>query len=77
AAALAKMKLNNLLPSVSDPSKLASGILGGKGAGGIVNGLLGGQQPAQQGAAQPNQQQKPQNPVNSILNQFGKKKKNQ
>jgi hypothetical protein len=77
--ALAKMKLNNLLPSVSDPSKLASGLLGGKGggAGGVLNGLLGGQ--AQQGAAQPNQQQqqKPEDAVNSLLNQFGKKKKKQ
>lgn len=81
AAALVKMKLNNLLPSVSDPSKLASGILGGKGGGGIVNGLLGGgtqaTAPAQPGKAQPNQQQTPQDTVNSILNQFGKKKKNQ
>ncbi|MBV8865797.1 MAG: hypothetical protein JO210_10425 [Acidobacteriaceae bacterium] len=77
AAALAKMKMNNLLPSVSDPSKLASGIMGGKGAGGVVNGLLGGgaQPAAQQGKAQPNQQQTPQDTVNSLLNQFGKKKK--
>ncbi len=65
AQALAKMKLNNLLPS-------ASGILAGKGgAGGIVNGLLGGGQ-AQQGNAQ---KQNPQSTVNSLLNQFGKKKK--
>ncbi len=79
AAAMAKMKLNNLLPSVSDPSKLASGIMGGKGAGGIVNGLLGGgtQPAAQPGKAQPNQQQTPQDTVNSLLNQFGKKKKPQ
>ncbi len=78
AQALAKMKLNNLLPSVSDPSKLASGILGGKGgAGGIVNGLLGGQAaPAQQGKAQP-QQNNTQDSINSLLNQFGKKKKKQ
>ena len=76
AQALAKMKLNNLLPSVSDPSKLASGILGGKGgAGGIVGGLLGGQAaPAQQGKAQP-QQPNAQDGINSLLNQFGKKKK--
>ncbi|MDQ2840758.1 MAG: AsmA family protein [Acidobacteriota bacterium] len=75
AQALAQMKLKNLLPSVSDPSRLASGVLGGKGAGGILNGLLGGQAPAKPGQqAQPNQQQN-QNPINSILNQFGKKKK--
>ena len=75
AQALAKMKLNNLLPSVSDPSKLASGILGGKGTGGVLNGLLGGQAPAQQGKAQAPQQNTPQDSINSILNQFGKKKK--
>ncbi len=77
AAALAQMKLHNLLPSVSDPSKLASGILGGKGAGGIVSGLLGGGQQPAQGKAQPNQQEKPQDAINSLLNQFGKKKKKQ
>lgn len=82
AAAMAKMKMNNLLPSVSDPSKLASGIMGGKGASGVVNGLLGGgaaspAPPAQPGKAQPNQQPTPQDTVNSLLNQFGKKKKNQ
>lgn len=75
AQAMAKMKLNNLLPSVSDPSKLASGILGGKGAGGVLNGLLGGQAPTQPGKVQPNQQNTPQDSINSILNQFGKKKK--
>jgi uncharacterized protein involved in outer membrane biogenesis len=76
--ALAKMKMNNLLPSVTDPSRLASGILGarGGGAGGIVNGLLGGAAPAQ-GAAKSQQQQKPEDTVNSLLQQFGKKKKPQ
>ncbi len=68
AQALAKMKLNNVLPS-------AAGILGGKagGAGGIVNGLLGGGQ-AQPGNAQ---KQNSQDTINSLLNQFGKKKKKQ
>ncbi len=75
AQALAKMKLNNLLPTVSDPSKLGSSILGGKGASGIVNGLLGGH-PAANQKANP-QQQNPQNAVNSLLNSFGKKKKKQ
>ncbi len=79
--ALAKMKLNNLLPSVSDPGKLASGILGGKGGGvgGILGGVLGGRAPAQGAQAQPNgqQQQTPQDTVNSLLNQFGRKKKKQ
>ncbi len=66
AQALAKMKLNNVLPS-------ASGLLGGKGTGGIVNGLLGGGQ-AQQGTPQ---KQNSQDTINSLLNQFGKKKKKQ
>ena len=68
AQALAKMKLNNVLPS-------AAGLLSGKGgAGGIVNGLLGGGQAQQQGNAQ---KQNPQDTINSLLNQFGKKKKKQ
>lgn len=78
--ALAKMKLNNLLPSVGDPSKLASGILGGKGgAGGIVGSLLGGGQQQPAAAQQPGktQQKTPQDSINSLLNQFGKKKKQQ
>ncbi len=77
AAALAKMKLNNLLPSASNPGSLASSLLGGKagGAGGVVNSLLGGQQP--QGKAGQTNQQNPQNSINSLLNQFGKKKKKQ
>ncbi len=73
--ALAKMKLGNLLPSVSDPSKLTSAFTSGKGVGGILNGVLGGQAPAQQGKAQPNAQQNPQDTINSLFNQFGKKKK--
>jgi uncharacterized protein involved in outer membrane biogenesis len=73
AQALAKMKLNNLLPTVSDPSKLASGVLSGGGTSGVLNNLIGGKPPAKQGAqtSQPN----PQDAVNSILNSFGKKKK--
>ncbi len=74
--ALAKMKLNNLLPTVTDPSKLVGAVTGKGGVGGIVGGLLGGgaQQPAQNGAQQ-KQQQQPNNPVDSILQQFGRKKK--
>ncbi|HEY7212436.1 MAG TPA: AsmA family protein [Bryobacteraceae bacterium] len=79
AAALAKMKLNNLLPSANNPGSLATTLLGGKGgsAGSIVNGLLGGgqPQPQQPGKAQPNKQPSPEDSINSILNQFGKKKK--
>ncbi len=59
--AIAKMKLNHLLPTSGDPSKLASGILGS---------VLGGKQ---QGNQNGNQQQQ-QNPINSILKGFGKKK---
>ena len=75
--AMAKMKLNHLLPSVGDPSKLTQGLMGGKGAGGILNGVLGGGAPA--GNAQANQQKQnnPQDTVNSLLNSFGKKKKKQ
>lgn len=74
AAELAKMKLNNLLPSVSNPGKLVEGVLGGKGAGGILNGLIGGQAPAQQGA-QKQKEPNAQDGINSLLNSFGKKKK--
>ncbi len=69
---IAKMKLNNLLPT-------AGGLLNGKGGsdlGGLVGGLLGGQQKQQGG--QPEQQQNQQaNPLNDALNQLlgGKKKK--
>lgn len=73
-AAIAKMKLNNLLPTSGDPSKLTSGlvgsVLGKKGAGGVLGGILGN------GAAQPGQpnNQQPQNPLGGLLEQFGKKK---
>ncbi len=44
-AAIAKMRLSNLLPTSGDPSKLTSGlvgsVLGNKGAGGILGGILG------------------------------------
>jgi uncharacterized protein involved in outer membrane biogenesis len=71
---IAKMKLNNLLPT-------AGGLLNGKGGadlGGLVGGLLGGQQQqhGQQQGSQPAQNQKA-NPLNDALNQLlgGKKKK--
>jgi len=75
--ALAKMKLSNLLPSSGNPGSLVTGIAGAlagkKGAGGILNGILGGGQPAPaQPGANPAQQQ--QNPLDSILKGFGKKK---
>ena len=74
--AMAKMKLNNLLPSVSDPGKLTKALTGGGGTSGIVNGLLGGKAPAQPGAQQ-NTQPSTQDAVKGLLNSFGKKKKNQ
>jgi uncharacterized protein involved in outer membrane biogenesis len=77
AAALAKMKLNNLLPSVTNPGKLANGILSGQGAGGVLNNLLGGHPPAQPGAQQQQQQPNAGDAINSLLNGFGKKKKKQ
>jgi hypothetical protein len=70
---IAKMKLNNLLPT-------AGGLMTGKGGndlGGLVGGLLGGQQQHQQ-PAKPGQPQKQQqaNPVGDALNQIlgGQKK---
>ncbi len=78
--AMAKMKLSNLLPTTGDPGKLASGIagsvLGNKGAGGIIGGILGKGTP-QQGQPGAQQQQPDKDPIGSLLGQFGKKKKNQ
>jgi hypothetical protein len=74
--AIAEMKLKNLLPTSGDPGKLSTGIIGsvlGNKAGGL-NGVLGaiqGKQPAG------NKQQQQQNPIDSILGSFGKKKKKQ
>jgi hypothetical protein len=75
--AIAKMRLNNLLPTSGDPSKLTSGLpgLGQKGAGGVLGGILGnapGQATNPQG--QKNNQQQ-QNPLGSVLQQLNKKKK--
>jgi len=71
---LAQMKAKNLLPTSGDPSQLTSGLVGaisGKtGAAGILNQVLGG---GQQNQKSNNQQKQDQNPVNSILKQFGKK----
>ncbi len=84
---VARMKLQNLLPSFGNPGSLSSGILGavmgGKkgegqqktGIGGIL-GALSGQQPQQQ-SADPNKQAKPADPLGSLLDSLkrGKKKK--
>jgi hypothetical protein len=78
------MKLKNLLPTTGDPSKLSSGVLGSVlgnkgGAAGAINSILGGgnQQEKQGQANEPQQQQKqkPQDIINGVLGQFGKKKK--
>lgn len=57
---IAKMKMNNLLPT-------AGGLLNGKGgAGGLVGGLLGGQQ-SQQGGKPAQGQQQQSNPLGNAL----------
>lgn len=70
-AQIAKMKLNNLLPT-------AGGLLNGKGGndlGGLVGGLLGGQKQGQQ-AGQPTQQQNQQaNPLDALNQLLADKKK--
>jgi len=68
------MKVKNLLPTSGDPTKLTTGIVGAingkQGAGGVLNQVLGGQQPQNS-----NDQNKKQdgNPLNSIFKQLGKK----
>jgi AsmA protein len=63
---IAQMKLNNLMPSADNPLGGASGILGN---------LLGQKNANANQGQQPNTQQQL-NPVNQILDIFGKKKKN-
>jgi uncharacterized protein involved in outer membrane biogenesis len=69
---IAKMKLNNLLPT-------AGGLLNGKGGndlGSVVGGLLGGQKQGQQTGQQAQQQNQQANPLGDALNQLvGEKKK--
>lgn len=60
--AIAKMKMNHLLPTSGDPSKMTNGL-----AGSVLNGLLG-QKPGQQ------KNQKPQSPLDSLFQQLNKKK---
>jgi uncharacterized protein involved in outer membrane biogenesis len=71
--AMAQMKAKNLLPTSGDPTQLTSGIVGAisgkKGASGVLNQVLGGQQ-NQKSNGQQNQNQ---NPINSIFKQLGKK----
>jgi hypothetical protein len=75
AQALAKMKLNNLLPTTGDPGKLRGGLLGQKGARGHskrrTRGWIGAATTKKGQQKQPQQQ----NPVDSLLKQLPKKKK--
>jgi hypothetical protein len=63
AQALAKMKLSHLLPTSGDPTNMTSGLIGS-----VVGNALGNKPTGNKA------QQQQQNPINSILNQFGKKK---
>lgn len=75
--AIAKMKLNNLLPTTGDPSKLTSGVLGKKGPGGVLGGILGNA-PGQATNPQAQKKNQPQqSPLGSVLQQLNKKKKQQ
>jgi hypothetical protein len=71
--AMAQMKTKNLLPTSGDPTQLTSGLVGAisgkKGAGSVLNQVIGGQQNQKSN----NRQNQDQNPINSILKQFGKK----
>ena len=77
--AIAQMKLNSLLPTAGDPTKLSSSILGAlTGKGGTANPLrdiLGGGQQQQSGQAKKQQPPAVEDTVNSILNAIGGKKK--
>ncbi len=75
AAAMAQMKLKNLLPTTGNPTAgVAGALLGGKGGGvgDVLNSLTGGQKQTPQGQQQ--QQQKPQDALKGLLNGLGKKK---
>ncbi len=84
---VARLKVQNLLPSFGNPGSLSSGILGavmgGKkgqgqqqgGIGGIL-GALGGQQ-GQQPEKGADQQTKPANPLGDLIDSLSKKKKKQ
>ncbi len=82
---VARMRLQNLVPSFGNPGDLSSGILGavmggkkgqGQQQGGIgrILGTLGGQQQPGKGASQ---QPPPANPLGDLLDSMMKKKKKQ
>jgi hypothetical protein len=86
---IAQMKLQNLVPSFSNPGNMTSGILGavlgGKNGqkgqqdavGGILGALTGQQQQQSQPDANQQKEEQPANPLGDLLNQAlkGKKKK--
>jgi uncharacterized protein involved in outer membrane biogenesis len=86
---VAQMKLQNLVPSFSNPGNMTSGILGSVlggnkgqagsgGLGGVLGAIAGQQQQGRQKQGSANQKQAaPANPVGDLLNQVmgGKKKK--
>jgi uncharacterized protein involved in outer membrane biogenesis len=73
--ALAEMKMKNMLPTSLDPGKLGS-VLGGSGStADAVNSILGGGAKQQGGNATQKSPQTTDDLVNSVLGQFGKKKK--
>jgi len=78
--AIAQMKLNSLLPTAGDPTKLSSGIIGalsGKGgAAAALGGILGSGKQQQSGQAKQQPASEPQDAVKSILDAIGGKKKN-
>jgi uncharacterized protein involved in outer membrane biogenesis len=77
--AIAQMKLNSLLPTASDPTKLSSSIIGaisGKGgAAKAIGDILGGGQQQQKGQVDKQQPSRPEDAVNSILDAIGGRKK--
>ncbi len=84
---LARMKVQNLLPSFGNPGSLTSGILGavmggkkgqGQQQGGIsgILGALGGQQ-GQQPEKKADQKTQPANPLGDLIDSLSKKKKKQ
>jgi uncharacterized protein YhdP len=74
-SAMAKMRLNNALPSFSNPGQLTQGALSkaGGGVGGMLGGVTGKSTP---GAAASNQQNNnsSQSPASALGGLFGKKK---
>ena len=75
---IAKMKLENLLPTGSNPGGLTTSILGGiLGQKGQQQQTTDQQQPNQQGTQQQQPQQAPANPMQSILDKLAGKKTQQ